>query len=163
MRILVDIAIRALSPAVNDPTTAVQVLNHLETLLQTLSSAPLPGTFALDDATGRHRVLIPGRRWEDYLELGMTEIRQYGAGSPQVCRRLAALLDELAATVPAERQAAVARQQDLLADTVDESFTEPAARARAKQPDRQGIGGRRTAPTVEADGQVGVVGRTSAG
>ena len=163
MRILVDIAIRALSPAVNDPTTAVQVLNHLETLLQTLSTAPLPGTFALDDATGRHRVLIPGRRWEDYLELALTEIRQYGAGSPQVCRRLAALLDELAATVPPDRQAAVAAQQALLADTVDENFTEPAARARAKQPDRQGIGGRRTAPTAGTDGQVGVVGRTSAG
>jgi uncharacterized membrane protein len=93
----------------------------------------------------------------------MTEIRQYGAGSPQVCRRLAALLDELAATVPPERQAAVAAQRELLADTVEENFEEPAARARAMQPDRQGIGGRRTAPTVEADGQVGVVGRTSAG
>jgi uncharacterized membrane protein len=163
MRILVDIAIRALSPAVNDPTTAVQVLNHLETLLQALSKAPLPGAYALDDATGRHRVVVPGRRWEDYLELGLTEIRQYGATSTQVCRRLAALLDALAESASPERQAAVERQRTLLADIVDQSFSEPAARERARQPDRQGIGGRRTAPTIEADGQVGGVGRTSAG
>jgi uncharacterized membrane protein len=163
MRILVDIAIRALSPAVNDPTTAVQVLNHLETLLRAISTAPLPGAFSLVDATGRHRVVVPGRRWEDYLELGLTEIRQYGATSIQVCRRLAALLDALAESASPERQAAVDRQRALLEDSVDQSFPEPAARERARQADRQGIGGRRTARTLEADGQVGVVGRTSAG
>jgi uncharacterized membrane protein len=163
VRILVDIAIRALSPAVNDPTTAVQVLNHLESLLRTLSRAPLPGSYTLSDTAGRPRVVIPGRRWEDYLELGLTEIRQYGATSTQVCRRLAALLDALAESASPERQAAVDRQRTLLADVVDQSFPEPAARERARQPDRQGIGGRRTAPTIEADGQVGGVGRTSAG
>jgi uncharacterized membrane protein len=163
MRILVDIAIRALSPAVNDPTTAVQILNHLETLLQALSTAPLPGTFSLDDASGRHRVVIPGRRWEDYLELGLTEIRQYGATSPQVCRRLAALLDALAESASPQRQAAVDGQRALLADSVTQNFPEPAARAQAAHADRQGIGGRWTAPTMEPDGQVGVVGRTSAG
>jgi uncharacterized membrane protein len=163
MRILVDIAIRALSPAVNDPTTAVQVLNHLEGLLRALSTTPLPGRYSLDDAAGGHRVVIPGRRWEDYLELGLTEIRQYGATSPQVCRRLAALLDALSESAPPERQAAIDRQRALLADSVDESFLEPAARERARQPDRQGIGGRLTAPEIDPDGQVGVVGRASAG
>jgi uncharacterized membrane protein len=163
VRILVDIAIRALSPAVNDPTTAVQVLNHLETLLEALSTAPLPGTYSLDDATGRHRGLIPGRRWEDYLELALTEIREYSATSTQVICRLAALLDALAGSVSPARQGAVDRQRALLDNSVDQSFPKPADRARARHPDRQGIGGRRTAPTPEADGQVGDGGRTSAG
>jgi uncharacterized membrane protein len=163
VRILVDIAIRALSPAVNDPTTAVQVLNHLEVLLRSLSQVPLPGSYTLPDAAGRPRVVIPGRGWEDYLELGLTEIRQYGATSVQVCRRLAALLDALAESASPDRLAAVDRQRTLLRDSVDQSFPEQVDRTRAGQPDRQGIGGRRTVPTLAADGQVGVVGRTSAG
>jgi uncharacterized membrane protein len=143
VRILVDIAIRALSPAVNDPTTAVQVLNHLETLLRALSTVPLPGRYTLDDAAGRHRVVIPGRRWEDYLDLALTEIREYGATSTQVCRRLGALLDTLAETVPADRLASVGQHQAWLAASIERSFDDDDARARAGRSDRQGIGGRR--------------------
>jgi len=163
VRILVDIAIRALSPAVNDPTTAVQVLNHLETLLGTLSTVPLPGSFTLTDAAGRRRVVLPGRRWEDYLTLALTEIREYGATSPQVCRRLHALLDSLESTVPPHREAAVAQQRSLLDVSIDRSFADPQARALARQSDRQGIGGRQRLSTGQSADQVEVVGRTSAG
>jgi uncharacterized membrane protein len=163
VRILVDIAIRALSPAVNDPTTAVQVLNHLESLLGTLSTVPLPGTFTLTDAAGRRRVVLPGRRWEDYLTLALTEIREYGATSPQVCRRLHALLDSLGSTVPPHREAAVAQQRSLLDVSIDRSFADPQARALARQSDRQGIGGRQRLSTGQPADQVEVVGRTSAG
>ena len=52
LRILVDIAIRALSPAVNDPTSAVQVLDYVELLLHVLAPLPLSSSYGLADETG---------------------------------------------------------------------------------------------------------------
>ena len=98
VRIMVDIAIRALSPAVNDPTTAVQVIDHLEDLLREVGQVDLSDTGApLDDMTSG--LVVPVRRWADYLTLSVTEIRQYGARSIQVVRRLRAMLEELAESV----------------------------------------------------------------
>jgi uncharacterized membrane protein len=107
LRVLVDIAIRALSPAVNDPTTAVQVLDYIEDLLLVIGRRELGGRGELRDADGRTLVVVPVRRWEDFLELGVTEIRQYGATSVQVPRRLRALLEELRAGVRPEHRGAV--------------------------------------------------------
>jgi uncharacterized membrane protein len=95
VRILVDSAIRALSPAVNDPTTAVHVLNYIEDLLRQIGRCDLAGVGQLRDGNGRVRFLVPTRRWEDDLELGLTEVRGYGATSVQVTRRLRSLLVEL--------------------------------------------------------------------
>ena len=96
LRMLVDIAIRALSPAVNDPTTAVQVLDRIETLLVELAGRR-PGPSILVDDAGRSRARITAPRWSAYAELGLMEIRRYGADSPQVVRRLYALYDRLSA------------------------------------------------------------------
>jgi uncharacterized membrane protein len=141
LRILVDIAIRALSPAVNDPTTAVQVLDYIEDLLLAVSRRELHGLGELRDATGRPRVVLPVRRWEDYLELGVTEIREYGATSVQVARRLRALLEELRAGVPPAHRVAVEAELCKLEASVAESFPAGADRTLAGQSDRQGIGG----------------------
>lgn len=142
LRILVDIAVRALSPAVNDPTTAVQVLNHIEAFLHTIGRTVLHGRFVLADNHGRPRLLVPSRVWEDYLRVGVTEIREYGATSLQVCRRLRALLEGLRGTLPAEHLAAVDEELELLDDAVTRVFTDPRRRATARTADPQGIGGR---------------------
>ena len=91
---MVDIAIRALSPAVNDPTTAVQVLDHLEDVLREIGTTHLVSN---EERTGprHHGVVVPVRRWDDYLTLGVTEIREYGGNSVQVMRRLRAMLEHL--------------------------------------------------------------------
>jgi uncharacterized membrane protein len=146
LRILVDIAIRALSPAVNDPTTAVQVLNHIEMLLHAVAGSPLPGRYSLDDADGRQRVVIPGRQWEQYLELALTEIRQYGGTSTQVGRRLKALLEYLFDNVAADRRPAVEQQLAQLDATIGRGFPDPSEHALASDSDRQGIGGRKDKP-----------------
>ena len=78
LRMLVDIAIRALSPAVNDPTTAVQSLDRIEALLVELAPRH-PGPSFVVDAGGTPRALVPAPRWADYVELGLVEIRRYGA------------------------------------------------------------------------------------
>ena len=110
LRILVDIAIRALSPAVNDPTTACQVLGGIEDLLLLIGESDLRGYGELRDGDGRLRVLVGARRWEDLLSLALTEIREYGATATQVTRRTRALLEQLEARVRPEHRAAVLQQ-----------------------------------------------------
>ncbi|MFF4230649.1 DUF2254 domain-containing protein [Streptomyces sp. NPDC001820] len=141
LRILVDIAIRALSPAVNDPTTAVQVLNHIEVFLHTVGRTELRHRYVLGDDRGRPRLVVPGRGWEDYLQLAVTEIREYGAKSPQICRRLRALLECLLDTLPADHLPVVRTELELLEKAVEREFTDPVRRATARTGDRQGIGG----------------------
>ena len=91
IRLLVDIAIRALSPAVNDPTTAVQAIDQIEDLLRRLGRRQLDAGYARD-AAGTLRVVFPVPTWQDYLALSFDEIRQFGATSIQVVRRLRAAL-----------------------------------------------------------------------
>jgi uncharacterized membrane protein len=141
MRVLVDIAIKALSPAINDPTTAVQVLDHIEAFLETLVRTGLRDHYALGTRDGSTSLVIPGRDWASYLELAVTEIRDCGAASTQVCRRLRALLDRMLEVAPAERRPSVHEELRRLAVAVDARFTDQGGRATARVPDRQGIGG----------------------
>jgi uncharacterized membrane protein len=142
LRVMVDIAIRALSAAVNDPTTAVQVLDHLGETLATIGRTPnLDGRATLRDAAGRPRVLMPEQRWEDYLSLALTEIRVYGANAIQVARRLRMLLEELRPVVLPEYRAALDRELERLDATVAASFTSRVDLELARVGDRQGIGG----------------------
>jgi uncharacterized membrane protein len=141
LRVLVDIAIRALSPAVNDPTTAVQVLDYIEDLLLAIGRRELRDLGGFHDREGRLRVVLPMRRWEEFLELGLTEIRRYGGGAVQVTRRLRALLEELRDAVPPEHRAAVEAQLRALDAVVSESFGGDGDLKLAAASDRQGIGG----------------------
>jgi uncharacterized membrane protein len=139
--VLVDIAIRALSPAVNDPTTAVQVLNHIEPFLCAVGRTPLPGRFVPADDHGRPRPVLSGRRREDCLQLAVAEIRHYGATSLQVRRRLRALFEGLLSSVAEVRPPSVRAEPALLEESVERSFDGPDRRAVARAADRQGIGG----------------------
>src|SRR3954454_22898652 len=141
LRILVDIAIRALLPAVNDPTTACQVLGAIEDLLLTIGESDLRGRSELRDRDGRLRVLIETRRWEDLLALALTEIREYGATATQITRRLGALLECLAARVRPEHRAAVAERASELEAALERRAPAPGPRASGSRPDPQGIGG----------------------
>jgi len=139
LRLLVDIAIRALSPAVNDPTTAVQALDQVQDLLLRLGLRSLEiGT--LTDSSGAVRVVIPLPTWEDYVTLGLEEIRQYGAGSMQVMRRMRALVADLIAALPEERQGLLRHYEERLRSTVDHAFADVEDRQQASVMDRQGIG-----------------------
>jgi len=149
IRVMVDIAIRALSPAVNDPTTAVQVLDYLEETLRIVGATARPPDGASTDflATG---VVMPVRTWPDFLALGVTEIREYGATSIQVTRRLNAMLGELGELVLPENRAAVDEEMRRLEATVAASYASSVDLDRAGAPDPQGIGG--PAVTIEAAG-----------
>ncbi len=139
MRLIVDIAIRALSPAVNDPTTAVQAIDQLDDLLRRIGRRQLDVGYVYD-RTGVLRVVYPTPHWEDFLALAIDEIRLYGATSIQVMRRLRALLEDLHAAVPLERRAAVEHHLVRINTSIDRSFPDVHDRRDALQADRQGIG-----------------------
>jgi uncharacterized membrane protein len=139
LRMLVDIAIRALSPAVNDPTTAVQALDRLEGLLVELHRRA-PGPLVVLDGGGVPAGRVPAPTWTDYLELALTEIRHYGGGSVQVCRRLHALYDHLLAEVDEPARARVELERRLLARALAAAFPDPEDQAVAARSDRLGLG-----------------------
>jgi uncharacterized membrane protein len=139
IRLLVDIAIKALYPAINDPTTAVQALDQIEDLLVRLGRRRLEiGAFR--DASGRLRVLIAFPSWEDFLRLAFDEIRFYGANSVQVMRRMMALISEMISVLPRERQYALRYWQQRLRSTIERSFGDVEDRLDALAEDRQGLG-----------------------
>jgi uncharacterized membrane protein len=140
IRTIVDIALRALSPAVNDPTTAVQALDALEELLHLLARRDLEGG-RIHSADGALRVVYPVAGWEELLGLALTEVRRYGASAPQVARRMRALLDDLVDLTPAARHGALERHLALLDAAIERAYDDPAERAVAATPDRLGLGG----------------------
>jgi uncharacterized membrane protein len=142
IRLLVDIAIKALSPAINDPTTAVQALDQIEDLLIRLGRRRLE-TGAFRDAQGKLRLLVTFPSWEDFLRLAFDEIRFYGATSIQVMRRMKALVSELMAVLPEERRPALCHWQERLQSTIERAFSDDEDKLEASTEDRQGLGSSR--------------------
>jgi uncharacterized membrane protein len=139
IRLLVDIAIKALSPAINDPTTAVQALDQIEDLLLRLGQRQLD-VGAFRDKVGKLRVIVPFPTWNDLLRLAFDEICTYGASSVQVMRRMNALLSDLTSALPEERHPALLYWCTRLKTAIARSFTDEDAWAEASQEDRQGLG-----------------------
>ena len=140
IRLLVDIAIKALSPAINDPTTAVQAIDQLEDLLRRLGRRSLADVHA-QDIQGIVRLIYPTPNWEDFLRLSFDEIRQYGAGSVQVMRRMRSALAGVAESISEQsRIDAVEAYVQHLDLVISRSPLDPEDRAVASQQDRQGLG-----------------------
>ena len=138
LRLLVDVAIKALSPAINDPTTAVQALDEIEDLLRRIGQRTLD-MGRLVGARGYTRLTYPAPTWNDLLALALDEICIYGAGSLQVVRRMRMLLLNLDASVFEQRRAAV--QVHLIRlDAAIEREIPLVVRADAYIPDPQGLG-----------------------
>lgn len=137
LRIVVDVALKALSPAVNDPTTAVRALDEVDGILRTAQALEL-GTFRVDAGDGS--VTFRYASWGDIVTLGLLEIIEFGQDQPQVTRRLTALLSDLLRDLPPERHPALLQMQAILADRVHLDG-DLAQQRFALHPDRQGIGG----------------------
>ena len=138
IRLLVDIAIRALSSSVNDPTTTVQVLDQLDDLLRQIAVRDLNVGYVYDEF-GKLRIIYPTPDWDDFLNLSIDEIRIYGTQSLQTMRRLRALLIDLLPITPINRRGAVQHQLERLDATITRAYPDPLDRSMAEEPDRQGI------------------------
>jgi uncharacterized membrane protein len=141
LRIIVDVASKALSPAINDPTTAVLAIDQVHHLLRTLGARRLDEG-DVRDSEGKLRLVYSTPDWEDFVLLAVTEIRQFGTESIQVMRRLRAMLENLCGILPKERAALLRRELELVQRAAKRSFREPEDRARADVGDPQGVGGK---------------------
>jgi uncharacterized membrane protein len=139
IRVIVDIAIKALSPAINDPTTAVQALDQIEDLLLRLGRSHLELGHYLDQQ-GALRLVIPFPTWDDFLRLALDEIRYCGASSVQVTRRMMALIKNLLTILPAERHAALRHWERRVQGTIARTFEDAEEKKEAAVADRQGLG-----------------------
>lgn len=139
IRLIVDIAVRALSPAMNDPSTAVQALDQLDDLLRRVVQRHI-GREIICDSEGIPRVVYPLPEWQDFLSLAFDEIRIYGTGSLQVMRRLRAVLEDLEDAAPPPRKPAVRSYRDRVANSILRAFADPQDQLNAGLSDRQGIG-----------------------
>jgi uncharacterized membrane protein len=111
LRQLSDIAARALSTGVNDPTTAVQALEQSSAILVELAGQPLGAALAHDEQ-GRLRAVQPRPTFAEHLELALAQPRRYGADEPTVLIAIHALLIDVAERVAdnADRAATVRAQ-----------------------------------------------------
>jgi len=142
LRIMVDIASKALSPAINDPTTAVLAIDQIQYLLRLLGSRHLDEGVRTD-STGTVRLVYRTPDWEDFIGLAVTEIRQFGGTSIQIARRMRAMLETLISTLPAERSTALHQELSLLNRSSKRFFPDAEDQAMADVSDFQGVGGRR--------------------
>jgi uncharacterized membrane protein len=138
-RILVDIAEKALSFAINDPTTAVLTIDQLHILLRLTGWRRLSDG-RVRDADGNVRLAYRTPEWKDFVTLAVTEIRLYGAGSPQVARRLRMMLEDLIESLPEVRRPVLQQELEHLDAAVERAFADPRDRDSARIADYQGIG-----------------------
>jgi uncharacterized membrane protein len=144
-RIIVDIAIKALSPAINDPTTAVACIDQLHRLLRRVGQRDL-GDGKIRDGYGSVRVIFPTPDWEDYVRLAVSEILHYGADSIQIARRLRAMLKDLLEHLPKQRSPEIMAHVDMLDRSVARTFIDSFEKELAMSGDYKGLGGARQEP-----------------
>lgn len=101
LRQLVDIAERALSPGINDPSTATQCIDQIHDLLRRLARSPYPATVHRD-GDGSVRAIVDTMTWDDHVGLALDELRIWGSRSLQVRRRLEAMVEDLMAATVAD-------------------------------------------------------------
>jgi uncharacterized membrane protein len=139
-RIIVDIELKALSPAINDPTTAVLAIDQVHRLLRLVGQRQLRGE-SIEDAQGHTRLIYRTPNWEDFVHLSCNEIRSCGASNVQIARRLRAMLDNLIASLPAHRHPPLDQERQRLERMLESLYAIPEDLALARIPDSQGLGG----------------------
>jgi uncharacterized membrane protein len=139
-RIEVDIALKALSPAINDPTTAVLAIDQVYRLLRKVGERSLHG-YEITNSAGQPRVVFRTPNWVDFVHITFREIRQCGAGSIQIARRLRAMAINLTQTLPEHRHPELHAELDLLDRAIEQQLMFPEDLALARIPDSQGLGG----------------------
>ena len=143
-RILIDIALKALSPAINDPTTAVLAIDQLHRLLRLVGKRHLRTDEIVE--AGQLRAIFRTPNWDDFVNLTFSEIRAYGADNLQIVRRLRAMIENLKETLPSHRLPELEKQLSLLDSEIKRLFRYPEELALARVGDSQGLGGHSSNP-----------------
>ncbi|HEU4558338.1 MAG TPA: DUF2254 domain-containing protein [Longimicrobium sp.] len=109
---IADIAVKALSPGINDPTTAVQCIDRLAEILLELGTRSPPRPWRTEE--GKVHYLARELAFERAVTVAFEQIRHFGASNPVVARALLGALGRLDARVPAGRRAVLREQADAL-------------------------------------------------
>ena len=109
-RLLVDIGLRAQSPAINDPATCRHTIDAVSGLLRYLADRHLT-IGDITDPGGQARLVLRAVTWEDYVAAAVDELIEAGRGTASVAARLVEVLDDLTRTVPADRRDEIQRLQ----------------------------------------------------
>jgi uncharacterized membrane protein len=126
LRQLVDIALRALSPAVNDPYTGIQVIQRLTVLLCALAPMPL-GDYVVAGREGSAHVVVPAPSFSAYVDLACGLIRRYGAGEPTVTAALLRMLHDVRDLVTdPDRHQVLAQEARLVVSDAERATLQPA-------------------------------------
>jgi uncharacterized membrane protein len=127
---LVEIALRALSPGVNEPFTAMTCIDRLRQTLMQLASRRLPSAIRID-AGGRVRVVTEPRQFPSLLTDALEPLGRYGSGDPAIAERLLTTLDRVAAVAQrADDLDAIARVADVVWSAARRDLKEQTAHAR---------------------------------
>lgn len=148
-RIIVDIGLKALSPAINDPTTAVLALDQLHRLLRVVGGRHLRGE-TIRDGQGQHRVVLRTPNWEDFVHVACIEIADCGASNVQIARRLRAMLENSIGWLPRHRHPALIQQRDRLDRMLTSLYPNADDLMLARMADTQGLGGSSRTRTATA-------------
>jgi uncharacterized membrane protein len=122
---LVDIAIRAISPAINDPRTAVEATHHLSVVICELGPRHLHWLVGRDEG-GHPRVVVERHTFADYVALVADQLRRYGAAEPLVTTSLLEVLGDCAGTVDASRRGILERHVDLIVQAAEQATVQAA-------------------------------------
>jgi uncharacterized membrane protein len=120
-RIILDIACKALSPAINDPTTGVIAIDQLHRMLRWVGGRKLLSG-SLADSSGQVRFIYSTPAWEDFVWIATAEMRHYGGDSIRVCQRLRSMLENLIQVLPPARRPPLEMHLRLLNETVERKF-----------------------------------------
>lgn len=127
IRQLADVASKALSPAINDPYTANQAVDHLGSILAALSLRQ-HGPQAVADAQGTERLHVPARDFAYLVDLALGQVRRYGANEPRVVRALLRVCRDLVWFGDAAHHAVVRQYVETLLSDVTRLVAQPADR-----------------------------------
>ena len=127
IRQIVDVALKALSPGINDTTTAVECVDYLGSILSQAARRRIETPCRQE--RGKLRVIVRGPSFEGFLDSAFAQIRQNAAANVAVLTRLLQTLETVGlATVDPQRRLVVWKHAELIANTADRTIPEPSDR-----------------------------------
>lgn len=126
---LVDIAVKALSPSINDPTTAMTAIHEIGHVVLEVGRRAT-GDLHVDSEDGRPRVVRPRLGFASAVHLAFDQLRHFGASNPAVAMRIATVLRTLLTLLPEARHPPLHAQLSLLRSDVEREVQDLHDRAR---------------------------------
>lgn len=123
-RQLVEIAVRALSPGINDPFTAIACVDRLGSALCRLARRDMPSPLRFD-GDGRLRLVAPGPAFAEIVDTAFSQIRQSARSNPVVAIRMLEAIAQIASRIQRTEDAVcLQRQADMIVSGAREAVPE---------------------------------------